>query len=111
MGKIVAVHIPKSRAGKTTIAAHLAFLAAERGARTLLVDLEVQGNAPGTATQRGLHPSLIRSASELFGDVGFEKAIFHAAENLVTPDGSPRVNFSAQARKQIAKFLDTKSPP
>ena len=56
MGKIVTVSIHKGGTGKTTIAAHLAFLAAERGAKTLLVDLDAQGNASDTVTQRRLDP-------------------------------------------------------
>ena len=110
MAKIVA-DIHKGGTGKATIAAHVGFLAADRGAKTLPVDLDAQGNASDSATQRGLHPALIRMESELLDDVGFDKSIFYAAENLVTPDCKLRLNFSAQARNQPAKLLDTRSPP
>src|SRR5450631_3578073 len=73
---------PATAGAKSTIAAHLAFLAAERGAKTLLVDLDAQGDASDTVTQRRLDPVLIRMASDLFDDVESEKPIFHAAERL-----------------------------
>ncbi|HVV52352.1 MAG TPA: ParA family protein [Polyangia bacterium] len=82
MGKILTVSINKGGTGKTTIAAHLAFLAAERGAKTLLVDLDAQGNASDTVTQRRLDPVLIRMASDLFDDADSERPIFHAADRL-----------------------------
>jgi chromosome partitioning protein len=82
MGKIVAVSIHKGGTGKTTVAAHLAFLSAERGARTLLVDLDAQGNATDTVAQGHLDPLLIRTASDLFDDAPKQKAFFHARENL-----------------------------
>lgn len=82
MGKIITVSIHKGGTGKTTIAAHLAFLAAERGAKTLLIDLDPQGNASDTVTKRRLDPVLIRMASDLFDEAEGKKAMFHAADNL-----------------------------
>ena len=106
MAKIVA-DIHKGGPAKATIAAHVGVLAADRGAKTLPVDLDAQGNASDSATQRGLHPALIPMESELLDDVGFDKANFYAAENFVTPDGKPCEEFSTEARRQLAKLLDT----
>jgi cellulose biosynthesis protein BcsQ len=96
--------------GKATIAAHLVFVATDRGPNTLLVDLDDHGNASDTATQRGLHPALILMESELLDDVGFDTAIFYAAENVVTPDGKARVN-SAPGRAGRSPSSSTPRSP
>jgi cellulose biosynthesis protein BcsQ len=111
MGKIVTVSSHTGVTGKATTGAHRAFLAADRGAKTLLVDLDAQGNASDTVRQRRLHPALIRMASVLFDDDGVDKAIFYSAEIVVTADGELRVNFSAQTHRRFAKLLDPRSPP
>jgi chromosome partitioning protein len=48
MGKVITCAIHKGGAGKTTVATHLAFLAADRGLKTLFVDLDDQRNATDT---------------------------------------------------------------
>jgi chromosome partitioning protein len=83
MGKIVTVAIHKGGAGKTTVATHLSFLAAERGTRTLLVDMDAQGNATSTVTleslpQRGEY----LCSSDLFEEQESEKPVFEARTNL-----------------------------
>ena len=63
MGKICTVAIHKGGTGKTTVSAHLAFLDAEQGSRTLLIDLDSQGKVhagfgerrPETDEPQGLH--------------------------------------------------------
>jgi len=56
MGKICTVAIHKGGTGKTTVSAHLAFLAAEQGSRTLLIDLDshqpVLRNAKGGSQRK-----------------------------------------------------------
>ena len=101
MGKIVA-DIHRGDSGKATIGTHLVFLAVERGAKTLFVDLDAN-DAFDNVAQRRLRPALIRTASEPFDDIGFEGGIFYAAEKFVTSEG----HVCAWARKQFAKLLDT----
>ena len=62
MGKICTVAIHKGGAGKTTVSAHLAFLAAERGSRTLLIDLDSQGNASDTVLLEAANLDGVRTA-------------------------------------------------
>lgn len=81
-GKIVTIAIHKGGTGKTTIAAHLAFLAAERGARTLLVDLDAQGNATDTVTTVAVPFAAVRSASDLFELHEPTRPIFNARQML-----------------------------
>ena len=50
---IVTVANHKGGVGKTSLAAHLAFRAAERGNKVLAVDFDAQGNLTGTLADRG----------------------------------------------------------
>ncbi len=63
MGKVCTVGIHKGGTGKTTVSAHLAFLASEQGSRTLLVDLDSQGNASDTVLLEQPDLDRFRSAS------------------------------------------------
>ena len=66
MGKICTVAIHKGGTGKTTVSAHLAFFASEQGARTLLVDLDSQGNASDTVPLEKADLARFLTASDLF---------------------------------------------
>jgi chromosome partitioning protein len=82
MGKVCTVAIHKGGTGKTTVSAHLAFLASEQGSRTLLVDLDSQGNASDTVLLEQPDLDRFRSASDLFEEAEPTKPILNASPNL-----------------------------
>jgi chromosome partitioning protein len=82
MGKICTVAIHKGGTGKTTVSAHLAFLASEQGSKTLLVDLDSQGNASDTVLVEQPDLELFRTASDLFEEAEPSKPILNAGANL-----------------------------
>lgn len=65
-GKILASTIHKGGAGKTTIAVNLTHFAREKGMRTLLLDLDPQGNASDGFMDTHALPEGIELASNLF---------------------------------------------
>jgi chromosome partitioning protein len=83
MAKIVTVAIHKGGTGKTTMAVNLAFLAAERGARTLMVDLDPQKNATTTIVDPNkVEFSGIRGTAELFEEAEPSKPVYEARAAL-----------------------------
>jgi chromosome partitioning protein len=82
MGKICTVAIHKGGTGKTTVSAHLAFLAAEQGSRTLLIDLDSQGNASDTVLLEVPNLDGVRTASNLFEECEPAKPILNARPKL-----------------------------
>src|SRR5665213_424539 len=103
MGKLCTVAIHKGGTGKTTVSAHLAFLAAEQGSRTLLIDLDSQGNASDTVMLEAANLEEVRTASDLFEEGEPAKPIFNARPLLdVLPADSrllavERLDFEAAA--------------
>jgi chromosome partitioning protein len=83
MGKIVTIAIHKGGTGKTTVATHLAFLASERGARTLLVDIDAQRNATSTVVNGDAADfSTVLAAADLFEEYDTDKPVYKARERL-----------------------------
>ena len=80
MGKILTVAMQRGGAGKTTFAVHLAWFAAEKGYRTLLVDLDAQGNATDTVAPQGVGDA--PAAAELFGSFDATRTIYAVGEGL-----------------------------
>jgi chromosome partitioning protein len=83
MAKIVTVAIHKGGTGKTTMAVNLAFLAAERGAKTLMVDLDPQKNGTTTVVDPNKTDfEQVRQTADLFEDAEPTKPILAASETL-----------------------------
>jgi chromosome partitioning protein len=79
----------KGGAGKSTIAVHLATEATARGRKTLLLDLDPQGNLTGWAQRRGdaapdveaIHASNLASTLKTAKGEGYDLAIIDTAPN------------------------------
>ena len=83
MGKIVTIAIHKGGTGKTTIATHLAFLASERGARTLLIDIDAQRNATSTVAKADeVDFSRLMAAADLFEAFDIDRPIYESSTHL-----------------------------
>lgn len=80
-GKVYSVLMNKGGVGKTSLITNLAALAAEKGHRTLLFDVDAQGNS---SVAFGLIPNdFSYTAKDLFtGQLSPEGVIFNLAENL-----------------------------
>ena len=74
MAKRIVIASQKGGVGKTTVALHLALALAERGRRTLLVDLDPQG---------GIGLSLARADAELAGVADRLMGVISAEEAVV----------------------------
>jgi chromosome partitioning protein len=81
LGKVYSVLMNKGGVGKTSLITNLACLSAERGHRTLLIDVDGQGNS---AVAFGLVPNdFSYTAKDLFtGELSPEGVIFNLSENL-----------------------------
>jgi cellulose biosynthesis protein BcsQ len=101
--KIVAPYNNKGGVGKTTLAAHLAWLAATRGVRVLAVALDRQGDIlrmlTGGAVDETVAEGLVTIADNLDGlyspDVFPDVGEF-APYDLVVVDGSPSIDMAVQ---------------
>ena len=86
---VVALMSQKGGAGKSTLAVHLATEAASRGRKTLLLDLDPQGNLSGWAQRRGdaapdveaIHASNLGATLKDAKAEGYDLAIIDTAPN------------------------------
>jgi cellulose biosynthesis protein BcsQ len=105
MGRICTVAIHKGGTGKTTVSAHLAFLAAELGSRTLLIDLDSQGNASDTVLLETANLDAARTASDLFEESEPMKPILNARPKLdVLPGRFPLTRRRAARLRSCSAF-------
>jgi chromosome partitioning protein len=111
MGKICTVAIHKGGTGKTTVSAHLAFLAAEQGSRTLLIDLDSQGNASDTVLLEVPNLDGVRTASDLFEESEPAKPILNARPKLdVLPADSRLLAVERLVREALLWVLNQTVP-
>lgn len=86
---VVALMSQKGGAGKSTLAVHLATEATARGAKTLLLDLDPQGNLSGWAERRGdaapdveaIHASNLATTLKTARGEGFDLVVIDTAPN------------------------------
>jgi chromosome partitioning protein len=109
---IVTVANHKGGVGKTSLAAHLVFRAAER-CRVLAVDLDAQGNLSATLSERGAVRGHA-TADQLFTEIDLPEPMTTPDRNIdLLPSapaltGTDRLNLSAafQARTHLRSLLD-----
>lgn len=100
---IVTVANHKGGVGKTSLAAHLAFRAAERGNKVLVVDLDAQGNLTGTLADRG-RALKADGAERLFGAEGEPVPMAGFEANIAVLPASPALN--ATDRGQLSQAFN-----
>lgn len=81
--RIVTVTNQKGGVGKTTLACHLALAGVESGRRTLLVDLDTQGNASTMLARDAAVAQRSGGAAELFADAAPAPATTAAGVDLL----------------------------
>jgi cellulose biosynthesis protein BcsQ len=106
---IVTVANHKGGVGKTSLAAHLAFRAAERGNKVLAVDFDAQGNLTGTLADRG--KALKADGAEFVNGTppaGFESTEIHASRHK-TMLADPQVKEVRKAWQRARVVASTRS--
>lgn len=87
--RVVALMSQKGGAGKSTLAVHLATEATARGSKTLLLDMDPQGNLTGWAERRGdaapdveaIHASNLASSLKGARSEGYDLVLIDTAPN------------------------------
>jgi chromosome partitioning protein len=100
----VALLSQKGGAGKSTLALHLGSEAASRGLRTLLVDLDPQGNLAAWGHRRGARPPDVSAEHP----ANLERALAAAASegyDLVVLDTAPHADQTALRAARAAQLI------
>ena len=104
MTQVWATISQKGGAGKTTLAVHLAAEGAARGLKTLLVDLDPQGNADKWGERRGeLPPDVAAESPASLGKV--LAAAREQGYELVILDTAPHANQTALQAAKASSFI------
>lgn len=113
MAKVITVVNQKGGVGKTTIACHLAFAAADKGKKVLLGDLDTQGNASQILTRNPIISKKAGGAELLFNgnEIKYTDAevdgikILHGHPNLELLDRNPEMLKEAIALRAKVRSL------
>ena len=105
--KTLVVANQKGGVGKTATLTHMAWFAAKQGLRTLVIDLDTQGNASFTLEE---YAAPVKASQMLFSDVdyslseGQKIAVFSADEMLADTDSYGAENAIINFRKNLQKI-------
>jgi chromosome partitioning protein len=86
--KTIAINVEKGGSGKTTIACHLAWHLADKGARVLVIDMDRQGNSTSTLGEFTRLGDSLPLFQEKMGKVSYDRLSIYSNEGLGEFDGN-----------------------